>query len=244
MRTIGLIPCRLQSTRLPSKALLMIDGLPLIVHTLKRTQLSESLEDVYVCTDAEEIAGVVRSHGGKVIMTRSDHTNGTERIAEAARSLKADLFVNVQGDEPLVDPNHIDAVVAEHANRPEWDILVPSLPITHPENPHIVKIVHDVNYRIIFMSRSVIPKPFNHRPSFFLKHLSVISFKPEALQKFSSLKPSPLQVCESIELLRALENDIVLGTILLKGDSISVDIREDYARAKILMMTDATRKRY
>jgi 3-deoxy-manno-octulosonate cytidylyltransferase (CMP-KDO synthetase) len=244
MRIIGLIPCRLQSTRLPSKPLLMIDGLPLIVHTLKRTQLAKSLEEVYVCTDAEEIASVVRSHGGKAIITHSEHTNGTERIAEAAKSLKADLFVNVQGDEPLADPEHIDAVVAEHAKRPEWDIIVPSLPISHPENTHIVKIVHDVNYRIICMSRSVIPQPFSHRPSFFLKHLSVISFRPEALQKFASLKPSPLQVCENIELLRALENDIVIGTILLEGDSISVDIREDYARAKILMMTDEIRKLY
>lgn len=244
MKIIGLIPCRLQSTRLPSKALLMIDGLPLIVHTLKRTQLSNSLDDVFVCTDAEEIAGVVRSHGGNAIMTSPEHTNGTERIAEAAKTLKADLFVNVQGDEPLADPDHIDAVVAEHKKRPEWDILVPSLPITHPENPHIVKIVHDVNYRIIFMSRSVIPQPFSHRPSYFLKHLSIISFRPEALQKYSTLEPSPLQVCESVELLRALENDIVLGTLLLEGDSISVDIREDYARAKILMMTDAIRKRY
>jgi len=244
MKTIGLIPCRLQSTRLPNKALLMIDGLPLIVHTLKRTQLAKSLDEVYVCTDAEEIATVVRSYGGNVMMTRSEHTNGTERIAEAAMSLEADLFVNVQGDEPLADPKHIDVVVAEHAKRPEWDIIVPSLPITHPENPHIVKIVHDVNYRIICMSRSVIPQPFSHRPTYFLKHLSVISYKPEALQKFASLKPSHLQVCESIELLRALENDIVVGTILLEGDSISVDIREDYSRVKILMMTDEIRKLY
>ena len=121
---------------------------------------------------------------------------------------------------------------------------MPSLPIARPEDPHIVKIVHDVSYRIIFMSRAIIPQPFNHRPGFFLKQLGVTSYKPEALQRYASLKPSPLQTSESIELLRALENGMALGTILLEGDSISVDIREDYARAKVLMLTDDVRKLY
>ena len=244
MKIIGLIPCRLKSTRLPSKALLMVDGLPVIVHTLKRAQLAKSLDEVYVCTDAEEIASVVHSHGGKVILTRPDHINGTERIAEAAKSLEADYFVDVQGDEPLVDPKHIDIVVSEHPKHPEWDILLPSLPITHPENPHVVKIVHDTNYRVMLVSRSIIPQPFRHRPSFFLKHLSIISFKSESLQKFASLKPSPLELSESIELLRALENGMVIGTILLEGDSFSVDVKEDYTRAKELMLTDEIRKLY
>ena len=116
MRVVGVIPSRLKSTRLPNKALLMIDSLPLIVHTMKRAKLAKSLDEVYVCTDSEEIADVVHSHGGKSIITKSEHTNGTERIAEAAESLKADLFVNIQGDEPLVDPNHIECVIAEHVN--------------------------------------------------------------------------------------------------------------------------------
>jgi 3-deoxy-manno-octulosonate cytidylyltransferase (CMP-KDO synthetase) len=211
---------------------------------MKRAKLAKSLDEVYVCTDSEEIADVVHSHGGKSIITKSEHTNGTERIAEAAASLEADFFISIQGDEPLVDPNHIESVIAEHIKHPEWDIIIPSLPIARPEDPHIVKVVHDINYRIIFLSRAVIPQPFNHRPSFFLKHLSVTSFKPEALQRYASLKPSPLQISESVELLRALENGMVLGTVLLDGDSISVDIREDYVRAKILMMTDDIRRLY
>ena len=121
---------------------------------------------------------------------------------------------------------------------------MPSLPIARPEDPHIVKIVHDVSYRIIFMSRAIIPQPFNHRPGFFLKQLGVTSYKPEALQRYASLKPSPLQISESVELLRALENGMVLGTILLDGDSISVDIKEDYIRAKVLMISDEFRKLY
>ena len=244
MRAIGLIPSRLKSTRLPSKALLLIDGLPVVVHTLKRAQLAKSLMDVYVCTDSEEISDTVRSHGGKVIMTGESHQNGTERIAEAAQGLDADIFVDIQGDEPLVNPDHIDAVIDEHAEHSEWDILVPSLPITHPENRHIVKIVHDANYRIIFMSRSVIPQPFRHRPNFFLKHLSVISFKAAALEQFISLKPGFLESIESIELLRAIENGMIIGTMILEGDSFSVDIKEDFARAQEQMKEDEIRRRY
>ncbi len=244
MRAIGLIPSRLKSTRLPSKALLLIDGIPVIIHTLKRAQLSKSLTDVYVCTDSEEISDAVRSCGGKVIMTEENHQNGTERIAEAAKELDADIFVDIQGDEPLVNPAHIDAVIAEHIRRPELDILVPSLPITHPENQHIVKIVHDKNLKVVFMSRSVIPNPFRIRPSYFLKHLSVISFKPEALKQFSSLKPGELEKAESIELLRALENNMVVGTMILEGDSFSIDIKEDYTRAKEMMKTDTIRNLY
>ena len=243
-RIIGLIPSRLNSTRLPSKALLPIHGLPLIVHTLKRSQLAKSLSDVYVCTDSDEIAKAVLDHGGKVIMTSSKHTNGTDRIAEAAQQLQADYFVDIQGDEPLINPDHIDEVVAEHVLNPEWDILLPSLPISHPESLHVVKVVHDVSMRVMFLSRSVIPQPFRHRPAYYLKHLSIISFLPEALRRFSTLPLGELEVIEGIELLRALEHGMVIGTTLLDGNSFSVDVEEDYARAKIQMLDDEIFKRY
>jgi len=244
MRIIGLIPTRLNSTRLPSKALLQIDGLPLIVHTLKRSQMAKSLVDVYVCTDSDEIEQVVLDHGGKIIRTRSDHMNGTERIAEAAKELEADYFVDIQGDEPLILPDHIDAVVEEHIRRPEWDILLPSLPIDHSESLHVVKVVHDLSMRVLFLSRSVIPQPFRHRPDYYLKHLSIISFRPDALQRFASLPPGNLEAIEGVELLRAIENNLVIGTILLNGSSLSVDVEEDYIRVKGLMLKDEIRKRY
>lgn len=246
MKAIGLIPSRLNSSRLPSKALLPLDGLPLVVHTFKRSELAKSLSDVYVCTDSEQIAEAVVKHGGKVIMTRSDHLNGTERIAEAANSLDTDaeFIVDIQGDEPLINPDHVDAVVREHVQNPSWDILVPSLPITHPESPHIVKIVHDDNRRIVFMSRSVIPQPFRHRPDYYLKHLSIISFRPAALQRFAELSPSSMEITEGVELLRAIERGMVLGTTLLDGNSFSVDVAEDYVNAKIAMSGDRVRKLY
>ena len=244
MRVIGLIPSRLSSTRLPAKALLKIDGLPLVVHTMKRAQLAESLDEVYVCTDSEKIAEVVQEHGGKYIMTRADHRNGTERIAEAAEHLEADFFIDVQGDEPLLDPNNIDDVVVEHQNHLEWDIVLPSLPIDKPETQHICKIVHDINFRILYLSRAVIPQPFKHRPDYYLKHLSIISFKSQALKHYSTLQPSNLELAENIELLRAIENGMNVGTVHLKGDSFSVDIKNDFDKAVERMANDEVRKRY
>jgi 3-deoxy-manno-octulosonate cytidylyltransferase (CMP-KDO synthetase) len=244
MHVVGLIPSRLNSARLPSKALLTIDELPLVVHTMKRAQLSESLDDVYVCTDSEEIGEAVIKHGGKYIMTSSGHINGTERIAEASKDMEVDLIVDIQGDEPLIDPAHIDIVVKKHFERPEWDILIPSLPVTKPESPHIVKVIHDINFKIVYLSRAVVPQPFRRRPSYYLKHLSIISFRSEALQKFASLSPSSLELAEGIELLRALENGLILGTVILDGSSFSVDIEEDYIKAKEQMLKDEIRKRY
>ena len=244
MHVVGLIPSRLGSTRLPNKALLMIDGLPLVIHTMKRAQLAKSLDEVYVCTDSEKIANAVEAHGGKHIMTRVDHSNGTERIAEAAKILEADFFVDIQGDEPLLNPDHIDSVVAEHRKHPEWDILLPSLPIDKPETQHICKVIHDANFRILYLSRAIIPQPFERRPDYYLKHLSIISFKSESLLHYSKLKPSNLEKVEGIELLRAIENEMIVGTILLEGDSFSVDIKQDFDKAIERMTTDKIRKRY
>jgi 3-deoxy-manno-octulosonate cytidylyltransferase (CMP-KDO synthetase) len=244
MKSIALIPSRLNSTRLPSKALLDIDGLPLIVHTLRRAQLAKSIDDVYVCTDSDAIFKVVEEHGGKALRTGSHHFNGTDRIAEAMAGLSADLVVDVQGDEPLIDPDHIDAVVAEHQRHPEWDIVVPTLAIAQPESPHLVKIVHDSKMRIVLMSRAVIPHPFRQRPPHYLKHLSIISFTPVALARFASLPQSPLEIIEGVELLRAIENGMVIGTLLLDGASLSIDVQDDYVRAQVQMSRDRIRKRY
>ena len=251
MAVIGLIPARLESARLPRKALLPIDGLPIIVHTFKRSLLADSLDEVYVCTDSEEIADVVQTHDGRVIMTSDTHTNDTERIAEAADKLtremnylEPDLIVDVQGDEPLLDPNHIDAVVAEHMRHEDWDILVPSQPFHEPETPHVVKIIHDVNYRIISMSRAVVPLPFKSKPKYYLKHLDSISFRPAALRDFASLETSNLESIEGIELMRAIENGMTLGTVVLEGNSYSINVPEDYDRAKEDILNDPFRNKY
>jgi len=250
---IGLIPSRLASTRLPNKALLEIRGLPLIVHILKRAQLAKSLSDVYVCTDSEEIAAIVSTHGGKVILTAKEHTNGTERIAQAARNLQADLFVDIQGDEPLINPDHIDAVVAEHKlilseQGRCRSIVLPCLRIDlqQAQNPHIVKVVRGARNQVIYLSRSAVPAPFRGEGSKFWKHLSIISFTPEALQEFARTPAvaGDVESTEGVELLRAVEHGIPIHTVTLEGDSFSVDILADYHRAVQQLKLDKVFDRY
>lgn len=253
MNTLALVPCRLESQRIPRKALLEIDGLPMVVHTFKRARLASTVDEVYVCTDSTEIAEVVRTHGGRVLMTLHDHTNGTERVAEAAQQLNLkrasgddppDLVVDVQADQPLLDPQHLDAIVQIHRQHAEWDILIPSLPMSDPESPHVVKIVKALDGRIISMSRAVIPYPFQQRPARYLHHLDSISFHPDALERFAHTPPTPLEQVEGIELLRALEAGAVLGTVVLEGSSFSVNMPDDLERARAAMGRDPIRHRY
>ena len=240
MKKIGLIPSRLESTRLPNKALLDIDGLPMIVHVYKRTCLSKQLDDVYVCTDNDEIESVVKNSGGKVIRTSSHHLNGTERIAEAVNNLNADLFVNIQGDEPLINPANIDSVVEFHKKNLKFDIILPTIPTTDGFNRNVVKVVTGNNSNVLYLSRCPIP----YGSKFFLKHLSIISFIPESLQKFSNYSSSKNEILENVELMRALDNQMSVGTLELDGDSFSVDVMEDYYKSVEKMKTDTIKYFY
>lgn len=241
---IGLIPSRLNSSRLAQKPLLEIDGLPLIVHTFKRAELSKSLDKVIVCTDSKKIFDVVQAYGGTAMMTSSKHKNGTERIAEVSGKFNCTLVVDIQGDEPLIDPKNIDKLVDYHKkNKNIFDIIVPSAEIKDPYTKNVVKIVANKNNKIIYMSRSAIPFNLKTKSKFY-KHLSIISFKPNILKKFSKLKKSYLEMIEDIELLRALENNLNVGTLYLKSKSIAVDIKEDYFEAIELMKKDEIRKKY
>tara|TARA_B100000700_G_C14798696_1_gene739459 strand:+ start:117 stop:851 length:735 start_codon:yes stop_codon:yes gene_type:complete len=244
MKVIGLIPARLNSTRLPRKPLLEIDGLPLIIHTLKRSMLAKKLDELAVCTDSKEIKTVVENYGGKCFLTSSNHVNGTDRIAEVAKKVNYDLIIDIQGDEPLLDFNHIDEVVDFHISNMKFDIIIPHLDFQSPESPNIVKLLIDKNNYIKYMSRAIIPYPFLKKPKFYKKHLSIISFKSESLQRYASLKQSKLEKIESIELLRALENDFSLGSFGLSGDSFSIDVKEDFENALKVMPKDKYRKLY
>ena len=142
---IGLIPSRLNSKRLKEKPLLEIDGLPIIVHTFKRAQLSKKLDDVIVCTDHQKIVDVVRGHGGKAILTSKKHRNGTERIYEVAKKIKADLIIDIQGDEPLVNQKDIDDVINFHKKNKNFDIVVPSIPVKeNVSSRNLVKIINTI----------------------------------------------------------------------------------------------------
>ncbi len=242
---LGLIPARLKSTRLPEKPLEQLDGIPLIIHVYKRAKLSLSCDEIIVCTDSEKILKEVNHYGGKAIMTSEKHKNGTERISEVAKNFKARLVLDIQGDEPLLNPNDIDLVVNYHLDNDHFDIIVPSHPTFETiDNPNIVKIVSNEKGEVVYFSRSLIPNNFKKKQIIFNRHLSIVSFKPKILQDFSKLDISSLEKIEDIELLRALENKMKIGTFSIKGDSFSVDTQDDLTRAKEIIKNDPIRKLY
>jgi len=245
-KAVILIPSRLNSKRLKNKPLLEIDGYPLVVHTYKRAKMSKICSDVYVCTDSKEIKKKCEQFSSKVIMTSSKHINGTERIAEAAKKLRLkdnDIILDVQGDEPLIDPKQIDNTI-KFFKKNKFEIVLPNILMKNGSSKNIVKLVFDKNNQVRWMSRSELPFYFKSKKKIFYKHLSIIAFTKKSLNKYAKLKPSKNEKIESIELLRALENDIKIGTFTIKSDTFSVDILEDYFKAQKYFKTDKIKKKY
>lgn len=242
---LGLIPSRLNSRRLKNKSLIEIDGLPMIIHTLKRAKLAKRLDKVIVCTDSIKIKSVVENHGGTALMTSKKHQNGTERIAEIAKKFKCKLVVNIQGDEPLVSPSDLNQLVAFHLKNKNFDIVLPSVRSKNQFNSrNVVKVVKSKKNRILYLSRSSIPCEYSKKNDCFLKHYSIISFKPKKLFEFSNFNKGELESIEGVELLRALENDFSVGTYVIKNKSFAVDVKEDLIKAIQIMPSDRIRKLY
>ena len=153
LKVLGLIPSRIGSTRLPAKALLPINKIPLVIHTYKRAKLSKKLDDIIICCDSKEIMKVARKFKSKCMMTSKNHKNGTERIAEAFNSLKNqyDLIIDIQGDEPLISPYHIDQVIDFHKKNFNADIVLPTLNIKLAESPSLIKVVTNLKKKYLFI---------------------------------------------------------------------------------------------
>ena len=239
MKIVGLIPARLDSERLPKKAILKIAKIPMILHVAKRAQLSQSLDRVVVCTDSHKICDICVENEIDVVLTKDVHTNGTERIAEAANILNLDnetVIVDIQGDEPLLKPYMIDNTVNYLLKNNCFDIVVPFIEVFGKETHSKVKMVVSGN-NVIYMSRRNLPYPFL-RDTIYKKHLSIIAFRRHALSKFADSKPTPLEEIEGIELLRAIEIGLKIGTFEEYGETLSIDTKEDYERVQRLMMRD------
>ena len=246
MKVLGLIPTRLGSSRLPSKPLLEINNIPLIIHTYKRAKLSKKLDDLIICCDDKKIFNLSKKFNAKCILTSKHHNNGTERITEGLLKQKIDydLIVDIQGDEPLISPDHIDKIVDFHKKNISTDIILPTLKIKLADNQNLIKVVTDNKKNVLYLSRAKIPVEFKKKNPFYKKHLSIISFKKKALIEYSSTKKSNLEKIEDIELLRALEIGLKIKTIDLIGDSFSVDVIEDFIKAKEKFKTDKILKKY
>ena len=242
---LGLIPSRLNSKRLNEKPLLIIDGLPIIVHTFKRALMSKKLDDVVVCCDDKKIRDIVVKHGGKAILTSKKHKNGTERIFEYAKKIKPEFVVDVQGDEPFVAPKDIDRVINFHKKNSQFDIVVPSMLAEHNvSNRNLVKVVFSENGKILYFSRAQVPFDYKNVKSKFYKDLSIVSFKYEALKKYNKFKEGKIEKIEGIELLRAIENNLNLGTFLATNSGFAVDVNSDLMKAIDLMPSNKIRKLY
>lgn len=241
---LGLIPSRLNSSRLKEKPLLKIDGLPIIIHTLKRALLSKKINKVIVCTDDKKIYDVVKDFGGEAMITSKKHKNGTERIAEVAKKYKSKLIIDIQGDEPLVDPADIDKVINFHLKNKQFDIVVPSMLTKKPERNSIVKVIFNRKGKVLYFSRSSIPFNYKNKNILYYKDLSIVSFQPKALRQFTKFKMGNLEKIEGIELLRALENNQTIGTFVSKSTSFSVDVNDDLLKAIDVMPNNPVRKKY
>ena len=239
MNIVGLIPVRMESSRLPNKAILGIAEVPMILHVARRAKLSQSLDKVIVCTDSYKVCDICTENKIDVVLTKSTHTNGTERIAEAANILNLDkdaIIIDIQGDEPLLKPRMIDNVADYIIKNKSFDIVVPFIETFEEESPNRVKLITS-NNNVLYMSRKNVPYPFL-KDTVYKKHLSIIAFRMEALSKFASNSPTPLEEIEGIELLRAIEIGLKVGTFEEYGETLSVDTFEDYERVQRLMLRD------
>jgi 3-deoxy-manno-octulosonate cytidylyltransferase (CMP-KDO synthetase) len=246
IKVIALIPARLNSKRLSKKVILPIENIPIIIHVYRRALMSKKINDVIICCDDKKIYNLAKKFGAKVMLTSKLHQNGTERICEAYKKInrKFDFVVDIQGDEPLIDPKHIDKVISFHIKNKLTDIIVPNLIVKNKINKNIIKIVFDSNNEVLYMSRSQIPFAQNKKQKFVNKHLSIVSFKSKALLNYARFKRTKLEKIENIELLRALELGMKIKTFNLKGESFSVDVVSDYKKAKNYMKKDKSFKIY
>jgi 3-deoxy-manno-octulosonate cytidylyltransferase (CMP-KDO synthetase) len=237
MRTAIVIPARYASTRLPGKPLLRSTGKYLIQHVVERAAQARRAEAVLVATDDPRIASAVEGFGGTAVLTRRDHPSGTDRVAEVAHALPADVVINLQGDEPLIDPADLDLLPGLLERDPEAEVATLAVPISTEEqwrSPHCVKAVCDAQGRALYFSRSPVPYVRDARPDFaarpprFLQHLGLYAYRRDFLLRLAATPPQPLEQLEKLEQLRvlALGGRIRVGVVKQAGRG--VDTIEDY----------------
>ena len=232
MRTLCVIPARYASTRLPGKPLADICGKPMICRVLERASRTQKPEKVIVATDDERIYDAVRAEGGEALLTRADHPTGTDRLAEVAEAYpEVDLIVNVQGDEPLIEPSVIDDLIAPFEmdeNLPMATVMVRMEDAAEQLNPNNVKVVVDKLGYALYFSRSLVPYPRAAAGPVY-KHIGIYAYRRDFLLRYACLEPTPLERAESLEQLRALENGYGIRVLETDCRFVGVDTPEDLA---------------
>ncbi|MEX1002975.1 MAG: 3-deoxy-manno-octulosonate cytidylyltransferase [Crocinitomicaceae bacterium] len=237
MKVVGIIPARYRSSRFPGKPLHPILEKPLVIWVCERAEQALGKENVYVATDDERIKKVVEENGYNVVMTSSDHLTGTDRLAEVATKLEADVYVNIQGDEPMIDPDNILEVVELKKKYPQKIIncMATLLHTEDPTSPNIPKVVCDQNNHLLYMSRSAVPgnKKGEYDPVDFLKQICIYGFSKEELLLFRDHpQKTPLELHEDIEILRFLELGRSILMHKVAAGSLAVDVPEDVKRVE------------
>ncbi|MFQ5532693.1 MAG: 3-deoxy-manno-octulosonate cytidylyltransferase [Candidatus Methylomirabilales bacterium] len=242
MKAVGVIPARYASSRFPGKPLAHLRGRPLIQHVYERARRSKTLERVVIATDDVRIRDVVAAFGGEAQLTGLHHASGTDRVAEVATSLSSQLVVNIQGDEPLIEPAMIDEAVAPFL-LVESDFVMGTLCRaleTEDEwrSPHVVKVVRDCRGFALYFSRAPIPYHRVQGSNPYYKHIGLYVYRRDFLLEFARLAPTPLEGTEQLEQLRALENGYPIRVVETKYDSIGVDTPDDLERIERILAAD------
>ncbi len=247
MKVVAIIPARYGSTRLPGKPLAEIWGKPMIVRVYERAVNILAIERVIVATDDKRIASHIHAIGGECFLTHPDHPSGTDRVAEVARRIglsSQDMVVNIQGDQPLLDPQPVSNIIDLLRSREDLAMATAAcpLPIQEATNPNRVKVVLDISGNALYFSRSPIPfdregilngtGAANNMTSPYLRHLGIYAFRQGFLQKFVNLPPSRLEQLEQLEQLRALENGYTIGVTVVEQAPVEVDTAEDLERVR------------
>jgi len=237
IRVVGMIPARLAATRLPKKPLLDIEGKPMVQRVWERARRAASLHEVIVATPDEEIRTVVEAFGGRVIMTAHHHRSGTDRLAEAASTITADIIVNIQGDEPLIHPEDIDAAVRPFmadATLQMTSLMCPC-PDEERSNPATVKVVCSLSGDALYFSRARIPFTRNDTGLPVMQHIGLYAYRKDFLLTFASLTPTPLEQTEALEQLRVLEHGYRIRMVRVPRAPLSVDTPNDLARVRAII---------
>lgn len=249
MKIVAIIPARMAATRFPGKPLVPIFGLPMIEHVRRRVSMCNDLDEVIVATCDDEIRDVVEAAGGRVIMTADTHERCTDRIAEAATKINADIVINVQGDEPLVMPEMMNKVVQpllDDEELPSVNLVTKIVDTEEFENPNAPKVVTNRFGDLLYISREPIPsrKKADTDDYIKLKQLGIIAFRSDFLQVFTRLEPTPLEKIESVDMMRAVEHGYRVKIVETKGRLIGVDMPEDIKRVEKLLVADPLMQQY
>jgi 3-deoxy-manno-octulosonate cytidylyltransferase (CMP-KDO synthetase) len=265
-RALGIIPARYASSRFPGKPLASLSGKPMLQHVYERARGARRLSDVWVATDDRRIADAVRGFGGRVVMTRADHATGSDRVAEAAslpEAAGAQVILNIQGDQPLLEPAALDGLVAAFDGDPDLEMATLYEPLAGPADlldPHVAKVVMDLSGHALYFSRSPVPyyredgSPLQEmgggqarraagRPAGLAgwwKHVGVYAFRRDFLFEFGRLERGPLEALEGLEQLRVLESGRRIRMVPSAGLSVSVETPQDLDKVEAILVSRAT----